>query len=323
MLWFTSGFNRLAVNTLRDYDMSQAPVLTMIYGPSGIGKTELLRSCYLRLKKHPRVVYIDAQVFSSSFAYAAQEGGLTDFRNRIRSVSLLIFDHLEKLKGKKHSIEEFLHTYEALSEGGGKMIVGFQGQISGLDFLGEKLSSRMLGGLAISIGSPSASEMLEYVGRYARSRYLIVEPEVLERISTLVNNFHEAQDLIQGYVQYANVMNGALDYKAFSQYLILREQVSQQLPTPENIVRQVSEITGVEQKEIKGSQRVTRIREARLLAIFTIRTLCKLSYPEIGAYFNKAHSAIIKSCQQFQEKMESDPQWKEKFNLLLKYFHSN
>lgn len=320
MVWITSGFNHIALNTLQSYDPEHAPNVTLVYGPSGVGKTELLHSCFLRLRKQHRVIYIDALDFSRSYAYAAQEGNLAQFREKLRSTSVLIFDHLEKLNGKVRSIEEFLHTYETLFEGGARMIVGFQGNISDLAFLGEKLSSRLLGGLAIPLHAPSKAEMYQYLSRYTQSRYLILEEKVLEQISTRVGNFREAQEFLQGFIQYAEKKDKALDIDTCNRFVALKERESAHIPTPENIVHKVAELTDVEPAQILGDQRVIRIREARQFAIYAIRTLCQLSYPEIGRHFNKAHSAIIKSCQQFPERMKENPAWEEKLNLLLQYF---
>lgn len=322
MVWVTSSFNQIAVNTLQAYRPLHASFSTLVYGPSGVGKTELLLSCFQRLKKQHHVIYVDAQDFARSFAFAAQEGSLTLFRDRLRSTSLLIFDHLETLKGKKQSIEEFLHTYETLFERKARLIVGFRGKISELDFLGEQLCSRLLGGLAIPIHAPTESEMFEYLSRYSHSRYLILEEQVLEQTALRVGNFREAQEFLQGFTRYSERFNEALDIKAFAHYVAWKEKEDYRLPNPDNIVRRVAELTEVDQAQIYGDQRQTRIREARQLAIYGIRILCQLSYPDIGRHFNKAHSSIIKSCQQFPNQMKENSVWEEKYNLLLQYFRS-
>jgi chromosomal replication initiator protein len=320
MIWINSSFNRIAANTLEYYDPRHASALTLVYGPTGVGKTELLRACFTRLKKDVRVIYLDAEDFSRSYSFAAQEGFLNKFRDRLRSTPLVIFDHLEKLKGKKRSIEEFLHTYEALRERDAKLIVGFQGAVSELEFLGEKLSSRMLGGLAIPVHPPSDTDLFNYCWRSAKSRYLTIDDTVLEFVAQRVSNFREAQEFLNGFIRYANEFQEALDFEAFSQYLVYREQELRHRPTPDNIVRKVAELTELEPEQIYGNLRVTRIVEARQLAIYTIRELCRLSYPETGRLFNKAHSAIIKSCQQFQERLNRDHEWADKFKLLFEYF---
>lgn len=321
MVWIESGFNQIAANILGHYDPRHASALTLIYGPAGVGKTELLRACFTRLQKQVRVVYLDAEDFSRSYAFAAQEGFLSIFRDRLRSAPLIIFDHLEKLKGKKRSIEEFLHTYDALMERDAKLIVGFQGAVSELSFLGEKLSSRLLGGLAIPVHSPAAADLLNYAWRSAKSRYLIMDDQVLERIAQSVQNFREAQEFLNGFIRYADEFQEALDFEAFTQYLVYRQQELQHRPTPDNIVRKVAELTELDPEQLYGNQRMTKIVEARQLAIYAIRELSGISYPELGRIFHKAHSAMIKSCRQFQERLDHDQEWAGKFKLLLQYFH--
>lgn len=324
MVWITSDFNQIAVNTLQEYDLERASVITLVYGPAGVGKTELFRSCFQRLKRKIPVIYIDAQDFVKSYGYAVQNNfELALFRERLRSTSLLILDHLEKLKGKKQSIEEFLHTYDTLSERGAKMIIGFEGAPHDLRFLGDKLYSRLLGGLTIPILPPNESDLILYLNHYARSHYLIIEDEVIKKMANLVINFREAQEIFQGYIRYADRYNEALDEGAFSRFISIREKESIRLATPENIVQKVAELTQVEPSLIFGTKRVPRVHEARQFAIYSIRLLCHLSYPEIGRYFGKAHSSIITSCKQFQVRLQEEPSWAEKFNTLLHYFRAN
>jgi chromosomal replication initiator protein len=320
MVWINSDFNRIALDNLQDYNPVTAPNITLLYGPAGVGKTELLHSCFQHLRKEIRVIYIDAQDFVKSYAFAAHEGTLSDYRRKIRSCSLLIFDHMEKLKGKKHSIEELLHTYETLSERDGKMIIAFEGKIPELKFLGEKLFSRILGGLTLPILSPTQSDMLEYLSQLSRQRYLIIEEEVLKQASFIIKNFREAQEFIEEFSRYADRLELALDVQSFSDYIAMKEEERYHHPTPDNIVRRVAELTGVDPELIWGDQRTVKVRDARQLAIYSIRTLCKLSYPEIGQYLNKAHSAILKSCQQFQIRMKKEPSWAEKYEKIRHYF---
>lgn len=312
MIWISSDFNRMGENILNGYSPDRAPFSTLIYGPAGVGKSELLLHCFKRLKNQYPILHLDAQDFIKSYAFSAQEGTLTQFRHRVRTPAVLIVDHLELLKGKVRSIEEFYHTYEALFQSNCKMICGFRGEPSQLDVLGHKLASRLRGGLAVPIRQPSRDDILNYLQRLAHAKFLILEEQVLEAMTEEIDNFPEAQNLLKDFIQYANKMEGALDKEALTAYFVYQKQRENFRPTPHNIVRHVATMTGTNLADIYGASRVPKVREARALAIYGIRGLCQLSYPEIGSLLNKSHSSVIKSYQQLQDLNKQDPEMSEK-----------
>lgn len=322
MIWLSSEFNRMAENVLKEYCPDTTPFSTLIYGTAGVGKSELLLKCYKRLKDKNQVLYLDAQDFVKNYVFSVQDGTLSQFRLRLRTPSILIMDHLEVLKGKSHSIEEFYHTYEALFQRNSKIICGFRGDPSQLNFLGDKLASRLLGGLAIPVSQPSREDILKYLRLMAHAKFLIVEDLVLELMAGEACNFLEAQDHLKGFIHYANRTERALDREAFAFYLTERKRREQHRPSSQNIVQKAAEIAGVTPEDIYGTSRTLKVREARQLAIFGMRGLCQLSYPEIGSLLNKSHSSIIKSYQQIQESLKKNHAMKEKVGILLGYFNS-
>nr|WP_242831236.1 DnaA/Hda family protein [Desulfitobacterium dehalogenans] len=322
MMWLSSEFNRMAEQTLKVYEPEEAFFSTLIYGPAGVGKSTLLLKCYKRLKNKKPILYINAQDFVKNYAFAAQEGTLSRFRLRLRTPTLLILDHIEMLKGKTHSIEEFYHTYEALFQGNSRIICGFRGEPSQLEFLGDKLSSRLLGGLAVPIFQPTPEDRLNYLRLMAYRKFLIVEDLVLELMAEEVANFPEAQSLMNGFIEFANRSDSALDRDALSFYLQERRHKEKLRPSPQNIVQKAAELTGIAAEDIYGTTRTSEVRQARQLAIYVMRSLSRLSYPEIGTFLNKSHSSIMKSYQQFQEGIKKSPELKEKLESLLKYFNS-
>ncbi|MGE4272680.1 MAG: DnaA/Hda family protein [Desulfitobacterium sp.] len=322
MIWLSSDFNRMAENILNEYSPARASFSTLIYGPAGVGKSELLLQCFKRLKNQHSILYLDAQDFIKSYAFSAQEGTLAQFRHRVRTPAVLIIDHLELLKGKAHSIEEFYHTYEALFQGDRKMICGFQGEPSQLDILGHKLASRLRGGLAVPIGQPNREDILNYLYRLAHAKYLILEEQVLETLAKEIHSFREAQNLLKGFIEYANRMEGALDKEALTAYLIYLRNRDSHRPTPHNIIRHAANITGTNLDDIYGTSRVSQVREARALAIYGMRSLCQLSYPEIGLLLNKAHSSVMKSYQQVQDLNKKNPEICAKTKMFLEYFEA-
>lgn len=320
---FISHFNRLAADTLRNYAPEKAQPVTLIYGPAGVGKTELLRKVYYQYK-NPRVLLIDALAFSQNYVLAAQEGSLNDFRVHVRNLKLILLDRLEILKGKKHTLEELLHTLDALVSQGGKLVVCFQGEPQELSFLNPKLSSRFLGGMTLPILAPSHNELADYANRYARSRFLILPETILQSIADQTSNLREVQKLIQDFRVFSgnNVENktDAFTQDCWEDFLKVQMNREKVELTSDNILRIVSELTGVLSTEIRGNTRVAASLAARKFSIYAIRKLCVWSYPQLGKYFHKTHSVMIKSYRQFEEMIKEDPEWRNKFEVLQAYF---
>jgi chromosomal replication initiator protein len=320
---FVSQFNRLAVDTLRNYVPDKAQPVTLIYGPLGVGKTELLRKMYHQ-HKNPHVLLIDALAFSQNYVLAAQEGSLNDFREHVRNFKLIILDRLESLKGKKNTLEEFLHTLDALVSQGGKLVASFQGEPRELSFLGPKLSSRFLGGMTLPISAPTHNELFDFANRYARSRFLILPVAILKSIASQTSNLREVQKLIIDFGEFSG--NGSenktdeftQDY--WDKFLQVQRSRKDVEVTADNILRKVSELTGVLSSDIRGNSRSAATLAARKFAIYAIRKLLIWSYPQLGEFFQKSHSIMIKSYCQFEVIMQTESEWREKFEILQAYF---
>lgn len=319
---FVSHFNRLAVNQMLNYIPDKAQPVTLIYGPSGVGKTELLRKMYHQ-HKNSQVLLIDALTFSQNYVVAAQDGSLNNFREHVRNFKLILIDRLEALKGKKHTLEELLHTLDALVNQGGKLVACFQGQPQEFDFLGRRLASRLLGGMTLPISAPTLTERVDFANRYARSRFWVLPELILENIAHQTSNLREVQRLIQdfGIFSTKDVENtpGELAEDYWKRFLFELKSRKEIEVSADNILRKVSELTGVLSTDIRGNSRASADLAARKFAIYAIRKLCTWSYPQLGEYFQKSHSVMIKSCRQFEDILE-EPEWQEKFAILQAYF---
>ncbi|AHF08520.1 DnaA ATPase domain-containing protein [Desulfitobacterium metallireducens] len=318
-----SHFNRLAADTLQNYDLEKAQPVTLIYGPPGVGKTELLRKVYHQ-HKNSQVLLIDALTFSQKYVLAVQEGSLNEFRIYLRNLKLIILDRFEALKGKKHTLEEFLHTLDDLVSQDGKILVSFQGEPQELSFMSIKLSSRLLGGMTLPIFTPSHDELADFANRYARSHFLNLPEEVLQSIADQTSNLSEVQKMIQDFRVFSrnNVENKTDEFNKsyWGDFLKAQKDRNEVELTPDNILRIISELTGVLSQDIKGNSRAKDLLTARKFAVYAIRKLNGWSYPELGEYFQKAHSVMIKSYRQFEQMMKEDPDWRNKFEILRTYF---
>ncbi|HWQ40494.1 MAG TPA: DnaA/Hda family protein, partial [Desulfosporosinus sp.] len=306
MNWFLSEFNIRAWRLIKDYEPEKAPSVTLIYGPRGIGKSAMLRNVYQHRGPKCGSILADALSFSRQYAYAAQNNKLNVFRQRYRSTQLLLIDDLQFLAGKAKTIEELHYTYEYVIGNGGKMVIAIEANSPQLEFLGERLASRFLSGVVIPINRPLASEMKRFLAEHIREKDLIMDESVLMVMAERIDNLTDAKLVMEKFVQFAELQQDELSLSCFQVYWENEESKRNKVANPMNIIHTVAQTMGIPVEELLGPGRKPRVNEARQLAIYTIRTLCRISYPSIAGYFNRNHNTVLMSFKKMQDKMAID-----------------
>ncbi|MDR3540028.1 MAG: DnaA/Hda family protein [Desulfosporosinus sp.] len=320
MNWFISEFNIRAWRLINHYEPEKASGVTLIYGPKGIGKSTLLRCLFQRIGPNEESVFTDALSFSRQYAYAAQDNKLNPFRQRYRSTRLLVIDDLQMFEGKAKTIEELHYTYEYVMENGGKMVFTLEDDLPQLEFLGERLASRFLSGVVLPINRPQANEMERFLDEYTHQKHLFMDKSVLGIIAERTDNLADAIRVIEQFVQFAELQQDELSCSCFLAYWENEARKRDTVADPVNIIRIAAQTMQVPIEELIGPGRTPRINEARQLAIYTIRTLCQISYPAIACYFNRNHSTMITSYKKMAEKLNNNDELNKKYEIILNTF---
>ncbi|MDR3602707.1 MAG: DnaA/Hda family protein [Desulfosporosinus sp.] len=321
MNWFLSEFNIRAWRLIKNYEAEKAPAVTLIYGPRGIGKSALLRYLYQHIKlSNEESICTDALSFARQYAYAAQNNKLNSFRQRYRSTRLLLIDDLQFFEGKVKTIEELHYTYEYVIGNGGKMVITLEADLPQLEFLGEQLGSRFLSGVVVSINQPLKNELERFLAEYIHQNHLFMDKLVLKIIAERTDNLADAVRVIKQFVQFAESQQDELSLQCFQVYWNNEERKRDVLVDPRNIIRIAAQTMGISGEELVGPSQKPRVNEARQLAIYTIRTLCEISYPAIAYYFNRNHSTMIISYKKMQEKLTKDQELNKKYKIILNFF---
>ena len=320
MNWFLSEFNIRAWRLIKNYEPQKAPSITLIYGPRGLGKTAMLHNVYQHVGSKGGSIFTDALSFARQYAYAAQNNKLNVFRQRYRSTQLLLIDDLQFLAGKAKTIEELHYTYEYVIGNGGKMVIAIEADSPQLEFLGERLASRFLSGVVIPIEPPLASEINRFLAEYVYEKHLFVDESVLEVIAERIDNLADAKMVMKNFVQFAELQQDELSLACFQVYWEKEEIKRNAVANPKNIIRIAAQTMGVAVEELLGPGRTPRVNEARQLAIYTIRTLCQISYPSIACYFNRNHNTVLMAFNKMQDKLANDQELYSKYVIILNAF---
>jgi chromosomal replication initiator protein len=282
-----------------------------IYGGVGLGKTHLMHAVgHSVAKRFPslRIEYVSTETFTNELINAIREDRMAEFRERYRSVDLLLVDDIQFIAGKERTQEEFFHTFNALFEAHKQIILSSDRPPKDILTLEARLRSRFEWGLITDIQPPDLETRIAILKMNAEQRGLRIGEDVLEYIARQVtSNIRELEGALMRVVAYAS-LNGVeltrqVAAKALSDIFAPREVEVD----PQEIVRVVAEHFGLRPEDLVGGGRRKEVVLPRQMAMFLVRELTRASLPEIGQLFGgRDHTTVLYAIQKVQELSESD-----------------
>lgn len=177
--------NRLALECatalIGNSDFRISPVV--VYGSPGMGKSHLLHALACRAANQGwSVACLNAEEFTSRYMNAIRRGTMEDFQLSLRSARLLVLDDLQYLAGKKGTLDELVHTIDAITNAGGHVVVGSERHPSEID-LPERLASRLSAGIATRIEPFAMAERRDFIERLSRDLRVALPSWAIDRIA--------------------------------------------------------------------------------------------------------------------------------------------
>ncbi|BBN93268.1 chromosomal replication initiation protein, dnaA [Deinococcus grandis] len=291
-----------------------------IYGDVGLGKTHLMHAVgHYMLERFPgkRVEYVSTESFTNDLINAIRDDKMTQFRNRYRSVDLLLVDDIQFLAGKERTQEEFFHTFNALYENHKQIILSSDRPPKDIQTLEGRLRSRFEWGLITDIQSPEYETRVAILKMNAEHNRIDIPQEVLELIARQVtSNIRELEGALMRVVAFSSLNNvpfsRAVAAKALSNVFAPQEVKVEMM----DVLRQVAAQFNMPPDVIRGSGRVREVVQARQVAQYLIRELTDHSLPEIGQFFGRDHSTVMHAISKVSEQMGKDSELTAAVDLL-------
>ena len=294
-----------------------------IYGGVGLGKTHLVNAIgNAILKKSPqmRICYYTSEKFMNELINSLRYNRMDEFRNKFRSMDIIMIDDIQFIAGKERTQEEFFHTFNALYESHKQIIVTsdkFPKDIPGLE---ERLRSRFEWGLIADIQAPDVETKLAILKMKAEQNSINLPEDVsLFLANSICNNVRELEGYLIRIGAYASLTSVPVSLEMARDVLkdILIER-NRELSV-EEIVKKVSLHFNIKVSDIKSAKRLKAVVLPRQIAMYISRQLTSSSYPEIGDRFGgKDHSTIIHAIRKIEKLMEADFQLKSTIENLKK-----
>ncbi len=290
-----------------------------IYGGVGLGKTHLLQAIgNYALRNHPnmKVRYVTLETFTNDFINSLRDDSIEGFKNRYRSIDVLLIDDVQFLHKKEQTQEEFFHTFNALYDAGKQIAITSDRHPKGLVTLEDRLVSRFEWGLITDIQPPDLETRVAILRKKVRSDGIaLADDDVLMLIASRVpTNIRELEGCLTRVVAYASVTKRALDVELARDVLKDIPETPSTRITIDGILTAVAESTGISITEIVGDKRSRSIVESRHLAMYLARELTDSSLPKIGERIgNRDHTTVLHAVDKIAKRMQQD---RDTYNLV-------
>jgi chromosomal replication initiator protein len=282
-----------------------------IYGDSGLGKTHLMHAVGHAIAQrfpHLHIDYVTTETFTNELINAIREDKMMAFRDRYRSIDLLLIDDVQFIAGKERTQEEFFHTFNALYESGKQIILSSDRPPRDIPTLENRLRSLFEWGLITDIQAPEFETRLAILRLNAEYRGVEIAPDVIEYIAMQVtSNIRELEGALVRLIIYASMNQTNIDRRTAVKALSDVFAPSDLELSMEDILRATARYFEVDTSDLLGKGRRHELVVPRQVAMYLMRDLTEHSFPEIGQFFSgRDHSTVMYAVQKVGEQVESN-----------------
>jgi chromosomal replication initiator protein len=314
-----------AAKRMADHNRDATPAFCPLYVHSavGLGKTHLLQAvAHTAASQGRSVIYLTAERFMYGFVAALQAQTSIAFKERLRTIDLLIFDDAQFLQGKAIQAE-FGHALNALLDAGREVIVAADRPPHDLESLDERVRSRLSVGLCVEIGAldePLRLKILEARVAAARAAepHFEVKPTVLAFVARAIRS--NGRDLEGAINRLRAHCTPSSQLTVETAEAAIRDLIRTHEPKRvkiEDIQKLVASHYSVSRADILSSRRTAAVVKPRQVAMFLAKMLTPRSLPEIGRRFGgRDHTTVLHAVRKIEALLQSDPSLRDTLELL-------
>ena len=303
-----------------------------IYGGPGLGKTHLMHSIgHFILDQNPnsKVIYVTSEQFTNEVIESIRNGNassMTKFRDKYRTVDVLMIDDIQFIIGKESTQEEFFHTFNALQTQGKQIILTSDKPPKDMETLEERIRSRFEWGLMADIGIPDYETRMAILRKKAENDNFEINDEVLNYIANNIkSNVRELEGALNKLLAYNNLCKQTITMEIAQKELqnIITPDKPREI-TPQLIIEVVTEHFNISMDQMISRSRSSDIAKPRQIAMYLCKTMTDSSLDVIGSFLGgRDHSTIIHGIKKIGEEYEVNSNTRTLIDTIKKKINPN
>jgi len=281
-----------------------------IYSGVGLGKTHLLHAIgHAAASRGLAVRYVTSEQFTNDFITSIGNRTTEAFRQRYRSVEVLLLDDVQFMSGKEQTHESFFHTFNDLHNSGHQVVITSDRPPKALALLQDRLRSRFEWGLLADIQPPDLETRMAILVSKAKNLGIRVGESVIELIAKRVHkNVRELEGSLNRMVAQAELMSEPITVQSASRILEeLTADTERHAIDPERILEAVSNHFRVGTDSLLARGRTQKIAHARQVAMYLLINELEMTPTQVGRLLGgRDHATVIHGAGKINGEINED-----------------
>ena len=297
-----------------------------LYGGVGMGKTHLMHAIGHEVKRRQpmaSICYVSAEKFTNEMITSLRNDRMTSFRDRFRTVDVLLIDDIQFIAQKERTQEEFFHTFNALHESMKQIVIASDRPPKELAEIEDRLRSRFEWGLIADIQPPDLETKVAILQKKAENEQVALPIDVALFVASNVRtNVRELEGAMTRLIAWCQM--NRMEITMASTQQCLKQFIDMQVRkiSIEAIQRAVAEQFGMRVVDLKQKNNSRNVVVPRQIAMYLAKQLTEASLPEIGRQFgNKHHTTVMHSIAKIDEQRREDKDLHRMLNKLQDYLN--
>lgn len=298
-----------------------------IYGGPGLGKTHLMHAIgnfILQDNPSKKVLYVTSEDFLNEVIESIRNnssGSMSRFRDKYRTVDILLIDDIQFIIGKESTQEEFFHTFNALHSAGKQIVLTSDRPPKEMETLDTRIRSRFEWGLMADVGSPDYETRMAILRRRCEMDHFSLPDEILDYIAANIkSNIRELEGALNKLIAYSNLEKAEITMEIASRELqnIISPDTPREI-TPQLIIEMVSEHYQISVDQMISKNRSSAVARPRQIAMYLCKDMTSSPLEAIGSLLGgRDHSTIIHGANKIADEYNSDEELHKQIDAIRK-----